>query len=78
MNNVFLSRIKSFAWRLGNFAVISILGWIADNLASLNLDPTVIAIISAFIALITSEFTKWWANKQASLGKTFFGRAKKI
>lgn len=76
MSNDFVKGLKTFTWSTGHFAVITILGYIADNLASLGLNPEIVLIISAVISFITAAITKWWAKKQATLGKTFFGRIK--
>lgn len=74
MNQIFINRVKSFAWRMGNAIVLFSLSYITDNLASLELNPFLMGTISLGLGYITSEITKWWAIKQASLGKTFFGR----
>ena len=74
MSEMFIKRLKSLAWKFGNAVVLFALTWLTDNVSSLELDPFVMGFISLGLGYITSEITKWWAIKQASLGKTFFGR----
>jgi hypothetical protein len=50
----FTKRLKSFAWRLGNYLVVMALAWISENIGLLELPP----IYTAIIALVTAEITK--------------------
>ncbi len=75
---MFLKRLKSFFWRLGGVAVIFALGWITDNIASLEISTVWLGMASLGLGYITGEITKWWAIHQSDFGKTFFGKIKKI
>ncbi len=76
MNQEFLmalwKRVKSFLWRFGIFLITASLAWLINNIGLLNLNP----ILTGFIAYILGEVSKWWANRQDSFGKTYFGRVK--
>jgi hypothetical protein len=52
-------RLKSFAWRLGAFAVLGVLGVITDSINDLGLPEIAVAIL----ALILGEVTKYANNK---------------
>jgi hypothetical protein len=52
---ILIHRVKSFLWRFGSYALVSVIGLLAENLNLLELDPKVIALI----ALVLGEITKW-------------------
>lgn len=70
MNEELLKRLKSFGWRFLAYIVAAVLAWLADNIGLLELNPTVTAIIG----LLLGEISKWFANYQQSLGRSYFGR----
>ncbi|MFA5772944.1 MAG: hypothetical protein WC974_09465 [Thermoplasmata archaeon] len=47
------------------------LAYLVDNIGLLEISP----FYTTFIALILGEVSKWWANKQKELGRSFFGRS---
>lgn len=49
------NRLKSFAWRLGSYLVISGLAWISQNAGLLELSP----MATTVIALMSGELTKY-------------------
>lgn len=51
---IFIKRLKSFAWRLGSYALVALLAFFADNLDLLHLAPQYTTII----ALVLGEITK--------------------
>jgi len=53
--DIFIPRLKSFAWRLGGMAGVAILAFSMDNIGLLNLPPEVVVILG----LIVGELTKW-------------------
>ncbi len=71
-NPIIINRIKSFCWRFVAYIVSIALAWLADNIGLLELNP----FITTIVGLGLGELTKWWNNRQATLGKTFFGRTK--
>ena len=50
-----IKRVKSFAWRLGSYIVVSGLALLVDSLGILNLDPAVVTVV----ALVCGEITKY-------------------
>ena len=70
MSEIFVSRLKSFAWRAGIALGTFTLAWLSENIGLLELPLW----IQGFIALGLSEVSKWWNNKMALQGKTFLGR----
>lgn len=52
---IIISRLKSFAWRLGGYIVVALLAWILDTLKVLEVSPTIITVV----ALIVGEITKF-------------------
>ncbi len=65
-----LKRFKSFCWRFGIALATFGLGWLTENLSSLELP----LLIQGIVALGLGELSKWWNSKQFNLGKSFFGR----
>ena len=51
---ILVNRFKSFAWRLGAYVVVSLIGFVVDNLGVLDLNPQFVTII----ALVLGEITK--------------------
>jgi hypothetical protein len=52
---IIISRLKSFAWRLGGYIIVSLLAWLVDTLTAIGIDPTIITIV----ALVVGEITKF-------------------
>ena len=52
---ILISRLKSFAWRLGGYIVVALLAFLLDTLKVLEVSPTIIAVV----ALIVGEITKF-------------------
>lgn len=52
---IFIKRLKSFAWRLGSYALIAGLSFLADNVGLLHIAPE----YQAIIALVLGEVTKY-------------------
>jgi len=50
-----IKRLKSFAWRLGAYAAVSVLALLVDSLGVLKVDPAIVTIVS----LVCGEITKW-------------------
>mgnify|MGYP001562936082 CR=1 FL=1 len=48
-------RSKSFLWRLGAMALVSLLAFFSSNLDLFNLSPAVIGLVG----LMMGELTKW-------------------
>ena len=53
-DSALLKRIKSFAWRGAMMTLAFALGWAAENIGSLELDPT----LTVVIGLILGEISK--------------------
>ena len=70
MDNLIINRFKSFAWRFAAYIITVALAWLADNVGLLELNP----FFTTLIGLALGEISKYWATRQASFGKTFFGR----
>ena len=70
MNEVFIGRLKSFGWAFLYQAISWALAWLAANAGLMPFNPTV----NTIIGLVMAQVSKWWANRQANLGRTFFGR----
>ena len=71
MNEQFTKRIKSFFWRLGIATITFALAWVSKNLEILELPLWLQTLLGAFLL---PEITKYWANRQALLNRTFLGR----
>jgi len=69
--NSIVSRLKSFGWRFLSYIITMALAYLVDNIGLLEISP----FYTTFIALILGEVSKWWANKQKELGRSFFGRS---
>lgn len=69
MNEELLKRLKTFGWNLLYVVIAFVLEWVASNIGILELPP----VATAMIGLILSQVSKWWANQQNLVGKTFFG-----
>lgn len=52
---ILINRLKSLGWRVGNFAVVALLAFVADNINLFHLSPTTQTVV----ALVTSEVTKY-------------------
>ena len=50
-----INRLKSLAWRVGNFAAVAVLAFISENIGLLELPLWMIALIG----LVSAEGTKW-------------------
>ena len=72
MNEELKKRLLSFAWRLGAYMVVAGIGFIVKNLTNLGVS----AEITAVVALIAGEFTKW-LNSKYELGSKILGTFKK-
>ena len=57
---VFIKRLKGFAWELGNMGLVAVLGFVANNLELVNLPPYAIGII----ALVVNQITKQLNSKK--------------
>ena len=55
LKKVLISRLKSFAWRLGAYIVVAFLAWVVDTLTALGISPSTVAVI----ALVVGEITKF-------------------
>lgn len=58
------SRLKSFAWRGGCYAVVALLDFAGKNLGDFQLPPVVVTLI----ALVLGETTKWINNNTNLFG----------
>ncbi len=54
-NEKLKKRILSFVWRLGVYAIVSVIAFVTQNISELGVNPAVVSII----ALIGGEVTKW-------------------
>jgi hypothetical protein len=61
---IFITRLKSFAWRFGCVALIAGLNWAANNLTGLELPAWAVTIIGLGIG----EVTKWLNNHTNMFG----------
>lgn len=52
--SIFMKRLKSFLWRLGSYALVSLLAFASTNLDLLHISPQ----LTAIIALVLGEITK--------------------
>ena len=52
---VIITRLKSFAWRLGGYIVVALLAFLLDTLKVLEVGPTIITVV----ALVVGEITKF-------------------
>lgn len=52
---IIISRIKSFAWRLGGYIAVALLAWVLDTLTAIGVDPAIITVV----ALVVGEITKF-------------------
>lgn len=52
---IIISRLKSFAWRLGGYIATALLAWVLETLTAIGIDPAIVAIV----ALIVGEITKF-------------------
>ena len=60
--DIFIKRLKSLAWRLSSYLVVSLVAFAGQNLDLLNLSPQLVTII----ALVLGEVTKYLnTEKQA-------------
>lgn len=50
-----IKRLKSFAWRLGSYVVVSALAVVVDMLGVMQVDPVVVTIVT----LVCGEITKY-------------------
>lgn len=57
--SVFIKRLQSFLWRTGMMVVSLGLGFLAENLGLLELNPTVVGLLG----LVLGEVSKWVNNK---------------
>lgn len=48
-----IKRAKSLGWRVGIFAVVSALAFVSDNIGLLDLNPTVVTLVSLTIGEVT-------------------------
>ena len=64
MNEIFLKRLKSFAWRALCVAVVAGLGFISSNLNLLELPDWSVVLAG----LILGECTKWLNNNTDLFG----------
>ena len=55
LKKVLISRLKSFAWRIGAYVVVAFLAWAVDTLTALQINPAIITIV----AYIVGEITKF-------------------
>jgi len=72
MNTELLKRLKTFGWNLLYVVIAFAIEWIADNIGLLELPP----LVTTMIGLLLAQVSKWWANHQNLVGKTFFGYRK--
>jgi hypothetical protein len=61
MNEVFVKRLKSFAWRLGMMLVAVALDFTAKNLADFEMSPE----ITVILGLVLGEISKALNSKTA-------------
>jgi len=52
---ILISRLKSFAWRLGGYIATALLAWGVETLTAVGIDPAIVAVV----ALIVGEITKF-------------------
>ena len=52
---IIISRLKSFAWRLGGYIATALLAWVVETLTAIGIDPAIVAIV----ALVVGEITKF-------------------
>lgn len=58
---IFVTRVKSFLWRLAGMIGVAVLGFIGDNLGLFNLNPQVAVVLG----LVVGEVTKWLNTKSS-------------
>ena len=58
-----ISRIKSFAWRLGAYVVVGVCAIILDFFTLSGLDPIIVTIVSLIVGEITKFVNTYWAVK---------------
>lgn len=57
---ILVKRAKSLGWRVGMFAVVSLLAFLSDNLSLFSLSAGQVTVLS----LVLSEVTKYLNTKQ--------------
>jgi len=57
---IFVKRFKSFLWRLGGIAAVTLLDFIADTIGLFDLAPGVVVVVG----LIVGEITKYLNTKK--------------
>lgn len=64
MNQEFIKRLKSFAWRTGCMVAVSLIAFLVKNLELFELPTWAVALIG----LLAGEATKWLNNNTALFG----------
>lgn len=59
MNQVLVTRVKSFAWRLGVFLVIAAVNWAVQDVTNWGLSPEWVTVVG----LVGGEVTKYLNSK---------------
>lgn len=55
MNEQFVKRIKSFAWRLGMALVVVVIDFTATNIGMFDLSPAVVGVLSLVLGEISKQ-----------------------
>jgi len=54
-----IPRLKSFAWRLGSYVVVSAIAFLGENIGLFTTNPQIIVLV----ALVSGEVTKYFNSK---------------
>ncbi len=55
MNEQFVKRFKSFAWRLGMALVVVVIDFTATNIGMFDLSPAVVGVLSLVLGEISKQ-----------------------
>ncbi len=55
MNEQFVKRLKSFAWRLGMALVVVVIDFTATNIGMFDLSPAVVGVLSLVLGEISKQ-----------------------
>lgn len=50
---LFIARLKSFAWRLGSYTLVSMVAFLGDNAGLFVTNPQLVALIALFCGELT-------------------------
>ena len=64
-----LKRLKSLAWRAGMMLAALVVGFLIENLSSLNLSPTIVGILGLILGELSKTINKNLQELKALAGK---------